>query len=212
MARRVQRDPTMPSKVLLSILSLAAVALAGCTEKTEPAPAAKRDPNAAAAEVVPDSADRTARRGNRPPMPRHLGSGADDTATGAPRERGERPSREDMMARRDERRAEMLDKFDADKDGQLSEVERTAMQDARVTDLMTRIDGDQDGKLSKAELAAMPMRGRRGGPDFDRLDVDRDGFVTTAELSAAQPERRFRGDRGADDRGPDDRAPAPTTP
>jgi hypothetical protein len=212
MARPVQKDPIMSKKSLLTILSLAAAtALAGCAEKdAAPAKTAQTDRGAPGAPASDgDQAAARDRGGNRPPMPRHLGSGADDDQADDHRwGSGDRPSREEMEARRDERMKEMLDKFDADHDGQLSDTERTAAHQARVADMMTRVDTDHDGKLSQAEMDAMPMRGRGGrGPDFATLDVDKDGFVTPAEMAAARPPRPFR-DRGPDDRGPADPAPS----
>jgi Ca2+-binding EF-hand superfamily protein len=75
----------------------------------------------------------------------------------------------------------MLAKYDADKDGKLSDEER---RKARAAEMIKKFDKDGDGKLDEAELAAMPMpRPRPGGPD---------GW------------RGKRGPGGPDDSGPED--------
>lgn len=209
MARPVQKRSTMPSTKFLSILSLSvACALAGCAEKETSQPAAKTAANGGGESGggVTDDSKPSTRNGTLPPRPRHLGNGGDDRAR-ADGEDPQRPSREEMMAKRDERRQEMIDQFDTDKDGKLSEVERETMHTARVTEMMGKIDSDHDGKLSKAELEAAPMRGRRGGPDFDRLDADKDGFVSATEMAAMRPPRGGRGLGGPGGPGGDDQAP-----
>lgn len=123
--------------------------------------------------------------------------------------------RAEMEARRDERRQEMLDTYDADHDGTLSDTERAAMHMARVTELVDRLDTDGDGKLSKTELDDGGGRGRRPPPDFATLDTDHDGVLTVDELAKAPPPRggpwRGRDRVGADGDGADGAAPGPAT-
>jgi|GEM_PF-2595452 len=192
LARPVRMESIMPKPPLLTILSLAALALAGCAEKDPPpAKTAAHAAGGATSGGGDRAAEPSTRNKNLPPMPRRVGGGAADP-TDQPGD-GERPSHEEMMARRDAKRQEMLDKFDADHDGKLSDTERTAAHQARTGEMMTRMDADKNGKLSKAELEDNPMRGRRGAGDlFDRLDVDKDGFVSSAELEQAGPRRGFR--------------------
>ncbi len=58
----------------------------------------------------------------------------------------------------EEQKAEMLAKFDADKDGQLSDEERKAARDARKAErkdkFMEKFDADKDGQLSDEERKA----------------------------------------------------------
>lgn len=191
--------PAKPRTPLLAVFTFATTAaLAGCATESKPAQPAARagEPTTEAA-----PADRTAARDrgdNRPVLPRHLGdrtATAPDPADLAARRADRMARREEAMARRAERRQEMLEKFDADHDGELSDAERAAVHQSRVVELVARVDTDGDGKLSAAEVEAMPMRGRRGGPDFATLDADGDGFVDAEELAAARPPR-FRGGRG----------------
>lgn len=64
-------------------------------------------------------------------------------------------------------RAQMLARFDTDKDGQLSDVERQAARTAMQQRMLERYDSNRDGQLSDAERqaarAAMLAR-RPGGP------------------------------------------------
>ncbi len=127
--------------------------------------------------------------------------------------------RDEMMARREERRQEMMETYDADHDGQLSETERGVMHEARVAEMVDRLDTDRDGKLSKAELEDMVGRGRRPPPDFANLDADKDGFLSVEEMTKAMPPRGPRGGWGGRDDGdgppgpprPTRAVPAPTT-
>lgn len=127
--------------------------------------------------------------------------------------------RDEMMARREERRQEMMDTYDADHDGTLSETERGVMHEARVAEMVDRLDTDRDGKLSKAELEDMVGRGRRPPPDFTNLDADKDGFLSVEEMAKAMPPRGPRGGWGGRDDGdgppgpprPTQVVPAPTT-
>jgi hypothetical protein len=63
--------------------------------------------------------------------------------------------------------AEVLAKFDADKDGKLNAEERKTAMEARKAEMMKKFDKDGDGNLSDDEKAAMrkamPARGDRRG-------------------------------------------------
>ena len=60
-------------------------------------------------------------------------------------------------------RAKMLERFDANKDGQLDDQEREAAREARKAEMLQRFDTDKDGKLSDSEreAARSAMRGKR---------------------------------------------------
>ncbi len=72
-----------------------------------------------------------------------------------------------MKAKFEARRAEMLAKFDADKDGKLSCDERKAAREARHAErkarFMEKFDTDKDGQISDAEKEAIKAEfGKRG--------------------------------------------------
>ncbi|MBZ0233238.1 MAG: hypothetical protein K8M05_12985 [Deltaproteobacteria bacterium] len=194
------------ARLALAALVVGAVA---CKKEAEPAKAtsgAERGGDVASQveqagdETGVDPADRTARL---PAMPRKL-PGMDDTPAspgvdGEPRRRrgpwgdGPRPDRAEMKARRDERRKQTLDMYDADKNGELDDDERTLMHESRVADTVARMDQNADGKLTREELEASTSRRRRPPPDFDAIDADKDGFVTVEEMAAARRPIRGRG-------------------
>ena len=62
---------------------------------------------------------------------------------------------------RAERKARMLEKFDANRDGQLDDGERQAMHAERSAKKFAALDANSDGVLSKSEFAAQKM-GRHG--------------------------------------------------
>ena len=73
----------------------------------------------------------------------------------------------DRKAMHAERKAEMLAKFDANKDGQLDDAEKDAMKAERAALQFSRLDKDGDGKLSLDEFkAAKHHQGRRGRGGF----------------------------------------------
>lgn len=80
---------------------------------------------------------------------------------------------------------EILEKFDADKDGKLSKEEREAARAAREKEF----DKDGDGKLSDEEKKA--MREDREKKMIARFDKDGDGKLSDEEKKAipARPEK-----------------------
>ena len=56
--------------------------------------------------------------------------------------------------RRGFHRAEMLEKYDANKDGKLDDNEREAARAARKAEMLQRFDTDKDGELSDSEREA----------------------------------------------------------
>lgn len=92
---------------------------------------------------------------------------------------------EEMKARQEARKAEMLKKYDKDGDGKLSDEEKKAMREdwaknhpeaakrmeemkarheAYVADMIKKFDKDGDGKLSPEELQAIPPHHGQPGP------------------------------------------------
>ncbi|HEY5944508.1 MAG TPA: hypothetical protein VIV40_03415 [Kofleriaceae bacterium] len=61
---------------------------------------------------------------------------------------------EEMKAKRQELKAQMLAKFDTNKDGKLDQNERAVMHDARATETFKRLDTDGNGSISLAEFKA----------------------------------------------------------
>ncbi|MBA3454848.1 MAG: hypothetical protein H0T42_17300 [Deltaproteobacteria bacterium] len=64
-----------------------------------------------------------------------------------------------MKAKFAERKAEMLLKFDANKNGTLDPAEKQVMHDTRATKRFTALDTNKDGALSLAEFKAGKGRG-----------------------------------------------------
>ena len=78
--------------------------------------------------------------------------------------------REVMKAKRIEMKAQMLAKFDTNKDGKLDQTERAIMKDERATQAFKRLDADGNGSISLTEFKAGKQfqrghhfGGRRGG-------------------------------------------------
>jgi hypothetical protein len=67
-------------------------------------------------------------------------------------------------ARRAERHAAMLERFDANGDGQLDDAERQVAHETRAKERFAQLDTNKDGFLSFEEFkAGRNMRGPRGG-------------------------------------------------
>ncbi|MGJ8671399.1 hypothetical protein [Rubritalea sp.] len=82
----------------------------------------------------------------------------------------------------DKNREHMLEKFDADGDGELSEAEREtakAARDAHREEILSKYDADGDGKLSKEERQTaedagekLPPHGKKGGKKGGKKSSD----------------------------------------
>lgn len=83
---------------------------------------------------------------------------------------------------------EVIEKFDADKDGKLSKEEREAARAAREKEF----DKDGDGKLNDEERKAMREDGHK--KMLEKYDTDKDGKLSEEERKAMP--QRPRGERG----------------
>lgn len=70
---------------------------------------------------------------------------------------------EAMRAERQARHAEMVAKYDANKDGQLDETERQAARAQHLTERFNELDTDKNGVLSLDEFKAGMGKGMRHG-------------------------------------------------
>lgn len=75
--------------------------------------------------------------------------------------------RADMKAKRAEMRQQMLQKFDANRNGSLEDAERTAMRDEMTTQAFKRLDKDGNGAITLDEFKQAKgkrfFKGHRGG-------------------------------------------------
>ena len=93
--------------------------------------------------------------------------------------------------------AEVLAKFDADKDGKLNAEERKAAMEARQAEMLAKFDTDKDGKLSEEEKKAAGEA--RKAEMMKRFDKDGDGELSDDEKKAM---RAAMAQRGGDRPGP----------
>mgnify|MGYP001549693986 CR=1 FL=1 len=99
---------------------------------------------------------------------------------------------------REEMKAKLLEKFDTDGDGQLSETERQAAKAAREAKMLEKFDANGDGVLSDDEKPQRG-RGRRHGRSgnreemkaklLEKFDTDGDGQLSETERQAAKAAR-----------------------
>lgn len=88
-------------------------------------------------------------------------------------------------------RAEMLAKYDANKDGKLDDTERAAIK----ADRFKALDADGNGQVKRAEFPAALEAAREKARQerelalFDKMDTNKDGVVTAAEFAAFKPAR-----------------------
>jgi hypothetical protein len=88
-------------------------------------------------------------------------------------------------------RKEMVEKFDANKDGKLDDAEKSQLRAAfaqKKAEKLAKFDSNKDGKLDDAERTA--MHDERVAERFAKLDLNKDGSITLAEMKAAKPQGR----------------------
>ncbi len=96
--------------------------------------------------------------------------------------------------------ARMLERFDSNGDGEISQAEVDAYRAARFAEM----DSDGDGLVSQEEATAYreqkraERRARRGQSGFDRLDVNGDGYLSLDEIDARPGPRIMRLDTNND--------------
>ena len=93
-------------------------------------------------------------------------------------------------------RAEILQKFDTNKDGQLDASEKAAMKQAweakraeRKAEMLAKFDTNKNGTIDESEKAAMKQafeakRAERTAEVFKKLDADGDGQLSLTEFQA----------------------------
>lgn len=97
-------------------------------------------------------------------------------------------------------RQKLLERFDADKDGKLSDAEKAAAK-AEHQKRVAKFDTDGDGKLSEAERtaarAACAARLKEKHPEIlAKIDTNADGVISKEEAQAARAWRHeHRGER-----------------
>lgn len=97
---------------------------------------------------------------------------------------------------------ELIEKFDANRDGKLDDAEKAKLREAkqamhaqRKAERLAQLDTNKDGKVDVAERKA--MRDQRIEARFAQLDANKDGAVTLEEMKAAKPMGQgHRGHRG----------------
>ena len=93
--------------------------------------------------------------------------------------------------------AEILEKYDTDKDGKLSPEERKAAGEARKAEILAKYDTDKDGKLSAEERQAAAAA--RKAEMIAKFDKDGNGELSEeekAEMRKSIPQRGKRGEGG----------------
>jgi hypothetical protein len=98
------------------------------------------------------------------------------------------------------RKAELVQKYDANKDGQLDDAERQALRQemkahrqAMRQEKLQRFDANKDGRLDDTERQV--MRDEHVTERFKAMDSNGDGVLSLDEFKAGAPQRGF-GRRG----------------
>ena len=102
-------------------------------------------------------------------------------------------------------RAEVIQKYDTNKDGQLSDQEKTALRadmkakhEQMKQQMLTKFDTNKDGKLDDAERQA--AQNVRQEERFKKLDTDGNGQISLSEFKAGHQGKQgrfgMRGHRG----------------
>ncbi len=84
----------------------------------------------------------------------------------------------------EEKKAELIAKFDKDGDGKLSEEERKAAHEAHKAEMMEKYDTNGDGELSDEEKKA--AHDARKAKFMEKFDKDGDGELSDDEKKAAR--------------------------
>ena len=96
--------------------------------------------------------------------------------------------------------AEVMQKYDANRDGKLSHEERKQMHQAQRAELLAKFDGDKNGQLSDEEKQALWQHKKT--EHFARMDVDGNGSITKQEAEqGCGPLKRFFSSIDADANG-----------
>ena len=88
-------------------------------------------------------------------------------------------------------RADILQKYDTNKDGKLDDAEKAGMKadfqakrEAKKAEILAKFDTNKDGKLDESEKAA--MRDARATEAFGKLDANKDGQISLDEFKAGR--------------------------
>lgn len=98
------------------------------------------------------------------------------------------------LADRGERAAKMIERIDADKNGEISLEEFTTVRLERFN----AADANKDGSVTREEMLAQVEKRRaerRVNRMFEHLDADKDGMITEAETKVMAEKRFARMDR-----------------
>ena len=94
-------------------------------------------------------------------------------------------------------RAQVIQKYDTNKDGQLSDQEKTALKadmqakhEQRKQQMLAKLDTNKDGKVDDAERQA--AQNARAEARFQKLDTDGNGQLSLGEFKAAHQGKQGR--------------------
>jgi 5-hydroxyisourate hydrolase-like protein (transthyretin family) len=88
-------------------------------------------------------------------------------------------------------RADILSKYDTNKDGKLDDSEKAVMKadfqakhEQKKAEMLAKFDTNKDGKLDDSEKAV--MRDARATEAFSKLDANKDGQISLDEFKAGR--------------------------